>query len=184
MHFFVSLPKIYNSKEMKIYHLFLSILLIATVLCGCHNKENKDDKSVQNEASTESESAQDTKEIKDRFLIKDTLGKYGYIDQTGKIIIYPQFDYAEDFSEGLAVVAVRVEDRWKFGFIDKKGEMVIRPKFINAHEFSDGLAMVIIDSIGGWAYIDKSGEIVIQTDLKRVAPFHEGLAIAAVIKKR
>jgi KWG Leptospira. len=28
--------------------------------------------------------------------------KYGYIDQTGKMIITPQFDYALDFYDGLA----------------------------------------------------------------------------------
>ncbi len=34
-------------------------------------------------------------------------GKFGYIDQTGKVVIAPQFFVAQDFAEGLA--AVRVE---------------------------------------------------------------------------
>ena len=30
--------------------------------------------------------------------------KYGFIDKTGKVIIKPQFDWASDFSDGVAHV--------------------------------------------------------------------------------
>ncbi|PSO65063.1 MAG: hypothetical protein BRC36_04695 [Cyanobacteria bacterium QH_2_48_84] len=49
----------------------------------------------------------------------------GYIDKTGEIVINRQFDYAGEFSEGLAMV--KVGDKW--GYIDKTGEMVINPQF-------------------------------------------------------
>jgi hypothetical protein len=44
-------------------------------------------------------------------------GKYGYIDKTGKIVIKPQFDFAESFSEGLAWVSISGKD----GYINKTG---------------------------------------------------------------
>lgn len=40
---------------------------------------------------------------------------YGYIDQSGRILIKPQFKYALPFSENLAAVKVP-EGKW--GFID------------------------------------------------------------------
>ncbi|MBR6250567.1 MAG: WG repeat-containing protein, partial [Bacteroidales bacterium] len=64
--------------------------------------------------------------------IKDSLspisnenGQYGYINLKGEVVISPQFDGAESFSEGLA----RVKVDGKCGFIDKKGTIVITPQF-------------------------------------------------------
>ena len=64
--------------------------------------------------------------------------KYGFIDKSGKVVIEPQFDNAEPFSEGLACV----EKDGKWGFIDKSGKMVIEPQFDGASDFSEGLAKV------------------------------------------
>src|SRR6218665_591042 len=54
--------------------------------------------------------------------------KCGYIDQTGKIVIKPQFDGAGRFQEGLA--PVKLGSPW--GYIDKNGKMVINPQFDGA----------------------------------------------------
>jgi hypothetical protein len=49
------------------------------------------------------------------------IGKqYGYIDQTGKIIIQPLFDIAFDFSEGIA--SVGLGKKWRY--IDKTGKFI------------------------------------------------------------
>ena len=40
-----------------------------------------------------------------------TGGKYGYIDRTGQVVIEPQFDDAEDFSDGMACITINVEGR-------------------------------------------------------------------------
>uniref|UniRef100_A0A7C4CB44 WG repeat-containing protein n=1 Tax=candidate division WOR-3 bacterium TaxID=2052148 RepID=A0A7C4CB44_UNCW3 len=53
-------------------------------------------------------------------------GKWGYIDKSGSLVVNPQFDWAADFSEGLARVGIGV---WplKYGYIDKNGKFVWEP---------------------------------------------------------
>ena len=52
-------------------------------------------------------------------------GKWGFIDKNGKVVIEPQYDFAEPFSEGLG----KVKKDGKWGFIDKSGKVVIEPQF-------------------------------------------------------
>ena len=96
-------------------------------------------------------------------------GRYGFIDQTGKPVISlpPEVYNVRDFSEGLAVIGVRVPNthgRW--GFVDETGKVVIRPQFQRAQPFSEGLAAVVIsdgeDTIGRLGYIDRTGAVVIR----------------------
>src|ERR1700693_1991299 len=67
-------------------------------------------------------------------------GKFGYIDRTGKIIIPLQFDGANEFHEGLALVTAN----GKKLFIDTTGRVVIKPDFDIVYDFSEGLAAVNI----------------------------------------
>jgi hypothetical protein len=128
-------------------------------------------------------------------------GKYGYIDHTGKIIIRPQFVWAEDFWEGLGTVfacgryvsinssgtvsplraAIRghlepKHEGSKSGFVDADGLFKISPIFDDALPFSQGLAAVQID--GKWGFIDAAGRQVIQPQFEAAFYFREGVAIA------
>ena len=49
-------------------------------------------------------------------------GKYGYINKTGKVVLPAQFEFAEKFYEGLAVV----KQGGKRGFIDATGKIVAK----------------------------------------------------------
>lgn len=69
-------------------------------------------------------------------------GKYGFMNKQGKTVIKRRFTYAEDFSEGLAVVGVA---NARLGFIDTKGTFVIPPVFDGATSFANKLAAVKID---------------------------------------
>src|SRR6266404_3130217 len=102
-------------------------------------------------------------------------GKWGYIDNTGKVVIKPQFAWAEEFSEGLA--AFENEDG-KHGYIDETGRVVIAPKFDNWTEFSEGLAAVSVDF--EWGYIDKTGKWAIPPHFTVGRPFSDGLALVGV----
>ena len=102
-------------------------------------------------------------------------GLWGYIDQTGKMIIEPQFLSAGTFSEGTAPVCMEVNRARKWGYINEKGEIVIEPHFEQANSFSEGLAAVFVDKL--WGYIDRSGAFAIEPRIKRIAgSFHYGRA--------
>jgi hypothetical protein len=82
--------------------------------------------------------------------------KIGYIDKTGKVVIKPQFDFAENFSEGFA----RVFLSGKWGYIDTKGKYLVNLQFESAADFSEGFGAVKKD--GKWGFIDSNGKIAIR----------------------
>ena len=81
--------------------------------------------------------------------------KYGYEDQNGNMVIKPRFDWADDFSEGLAVVEVADGN---YGYIDTNGEMVLAAKYDVALPFIDGKAQVLEGE--NRVYIDKEGQVI------------------------
>jgi hypothetical protein len=109
------------------------------------------------------------------------LGKYGYADANGAIVIKPQFDKALNFSEGLAAVMTKENYQEKWGFIDLSGKMVIPATFkLRPGRFSEGLAAVRIgDSESSYemTYIDKTGKRMMETKPWDLNEFHNGYAL-------
>jgi len=111
-------------------------------------------------------------------------GKWGFIDSTGQIKIPFQFDGANEFREGLALV----RSGKKKVFIDTNGKEVIAPEFDIVNDFSEGIAAVNIGQVrnsiglianpGKWGYIDKTGKLVIPMKFTHAEDFSEGLAAA------
>ena len=52
-------------------------------------------------------------------------GKWGYVDESGTIVIKPQFLMASDFHNSLASVAVGK----KYGYINEAGKWVVKPQY-------------------------------------------------------
>lgn len=131
--------------------------------------------------------------------------KYGYIDKAGAIVIEPQFDRADRFSDGMARIAIRSKvDKvgedvvpskpdfpdgppgkrqpyyTKYGYIDKTGQIVITPQFdSSAGHFSDGMARIRIN--GKYGYINKTGKIAVKPEFNYMAKrFSEGMASVVV----
>ena len=78
-------------------------------------------------------------------------------EQTGRVVIDPQFDAALRFADGLAAVRIGDENTGKWGYIDKQGKMVINPQFDGATSFREGLAAVRIgdERTGKWGFISR-----------------------------
>ncbi|MFW5838228.1 MAG: WG repeat-containing protein, partial [Desulfovibrionaceae bacterium] len=98
---------------------------------------------------------------------------YGFRDATGQTVVPPIYEYADEFSEGLAAVALD----GRFGFIDPAGEVVVPLKYEDARAFSEGLAAVMQEGLFG--YLAKTGAMVISPAFPDARGFSEGLAAAA-----
>ncbi len=65
-------------------------------------------------------------------------GKMGFIDKSGAVVILPTYLKVDNFSDGLASVAL---GNGFFGYIDLNGEMVIKPEvWLGYFAFHDGMA--------------------------------------------
>lgn len=102
---------------------------------------------------------------------------YGFIDQKGVVKIPPQFNEAEDFSEGLAAVQKTTSTKeQKWGFIDKTGKVVIDFIFTNKPgDVSDGM-IVVTSAQNKKGYMNTSGQLVIDTKFGEAFPFYQGTA--------
>lgn len=111
-------------------------------------------------------------------------GKYGYINRLGKVIVKPQYDRAEDFSEGLGAVCKDINNKQnkQCGFVDVNGKEIIPLKFSTVCNFSEGLSLV---SQGGkYFYINQKGEIVIYNpEFSFFESFSEDLAPVRINNK-
>ena len=117
----------------------------------------------------------------------EQVGKWGFIDRTEKIVIPLQFDGANEFHAGLALVTSGGQK----AFINEAGQIVIKPDFDIVDDFSEGLAAVnigqrripnlgVISNPGKWGYIDKTGKLVIPLKFTHAEDFSEGLAAVKI----
>ncbi|MHC1718667.1 MAG: WG repeat-containing protein [Acidaminococcaceae bacterium] len=82
--------------------------------------------------------------------------KFGFIDIGGKTVVDFQYDWAEQFFDGLAMVS----KVGKYGYVNTAGELSIPLQFDGADHFSEGFAAVEVN--GRWGFIDTKGKIVIE----------------------
>lgn len=98
----------------------------------------------------------------------------GYIDETGKWQISPQWDRAYSFSEGLALVRHNVDEG--LYYIDKQSRFVMKTTSPgHGEEFSEGLAPAKDPETHGYGYIDKTGRFAIPANYYGTWRFAEGL---------
>ncbi len=102
-------------------------------------------------------------------------GKFGYLDEEGRIPIEPEFDKAESFREGRALV--KKDNR--FYYIDPKSMLLEKDSvpFIRVDAFSEGYARVMImDEFG---YIDTASAFYLYPQFTEATPFFNNIAYVA-----
>lgn len=98
--------------------------------------------------------------------------QYGFVDRDGNEVIPLQFEQAEYFSEGRAMV---VPTNFKlYGIIDKTGRFVHLPEFEDGGLFHEGLARACVKHKCG--YVDRDGTWVIPPTFETAGDFHGALA--------
>lgn len=98
-------------------------------------------------------------------------GKFGFVNNTGKLSIPCTYDSADSFNEGLALV----KKNNTYFFIDKSGVNVFKKTFVYAKSFQNGMAQVTNadDKIG---YINKTGVLVVDYKYDKAFDFGNNLA--------
>ena len=97
---------------------------------------------------------------------------WGLLDKNGRVVLEPEFDWIDGFSDGLAAVGTHDE---KTGYVNRKGELVLPPRYDSGREFSEGVAPVHVGD--KWGYIDRLGQWVLEPQFEDAYPFHSGVAI-------
>lgn len=115
--------------------LILLLCILVVGLTGC-SSDTTVESSYNTEKKTESISLSDFRNAEEIQSFTDEgiaiikiNGKYGYIDVYGNTVVMPQYDKARDFSNGIAVVATKIDDANVYGAINTQGEFVLPLKY-------------------------------------------------------
>ena len=103
------------------------------------------------------------------------VGKWGYIDGKGKIVIAPQFEEARIFSDGLALVKTKKGYDWTV--IDKTGKIVLDGIFTGygkVSDYRDGYFCWRDSKMGVDKFYDRNGNLA--AEYASATPFTDGYA--------
>lgn len=104
----------------------------------------------------------------------------GFVDVDGQVVVPPRYSDCNNFSEGLAAVALprtRLGERRKWGVIDRDGKFVIGAAFAWLSRFSEGL--MVFRRGDSYGYIGTDGTVRIAPRFKRAGPFSGGFALVS-----
>jgi hypothetical protein len=97
----------------------------------------------------------------------------------------PQFDSVQDFSNGLAQVYRREDER--YCYIDRTGKVALKPPFreLNGSSFVNGFAIVLISgNPQKWDFMDKTGKVLGLSGMIPAGNFSEGLAPVSIPQQK
>jgi hypothetical protein len=121
--------------------------------------------------------------------------KWGYIDNTGRIVVATKYDIVMPFSDGLGRVKVfwrtepypkgvvgmegqRSSRVFHWGCVDAAGKEVIRPQFLNLTAFAEGYALAQPEGSPQMGIIDRDGNFLVSARFDAGGSFSEGVAAA------
>ena len=106
--------------------------------------------------------------------------KFTFIKKDGKKLKTEQYDYADDFSEGLALICI---DDYGYGYVDENLNIIIPTKYDYAERFKGGFAKVKYN--GKSFFIDKKGNEIFlvskssDQNYLKVLNFHNGKCLVS-----
>jgi hypothetical protein len=102
---------------------------------------------------------------------------WGHMNQRGRLVVYPRFDWTDRSYENLA----RAVQEGRTGFIDKTGKWRIEPRFAYADRFSQGYA--VVGDGDKFSFINKRGDLLMPLELDGALRFREGMAAVRAGKR-
>lgn len=106
----------------------------------------------------------------------------GYLLPNGEIAIEPRYASSTNFHEGLAQVAVEIDDALRWGVIDRQGQQVHpfelpHPTRLGFHgTFEHGSNRLAFKHDGKWGFFEIGGEVMVAPQFESTYGFREGLA--------
>lgn len=95
--------------------------------------------------------------------------EWGYINESGKVVVAPQYESAEFFTEYSSGI-VGIDG--KQGLISSKGEVLLRPEFDDLTVYAQDRRVGLRD--GSWTeLLDKTGKVIYETGLE-IHPMESG----------
>jgi len=89
--------------------------------------------------------------------------KWGFLDETGSVVVEPKFQWAAMMIDGMA--RVKNNDLW--GYVDSKGNTIVEPKYERARNFENGYGAV--REAGKYGYLDRTGTMVVAPKYSKLA---------------
>ena len=90
-------------------------------------------------------------------------GKYGFVNQRGDTLVKPVYDYAEEFSDGLALIRKNRTFPLHFQYLDNKGKIIIN-----------------CDSLKTWIHVAGTDTTWHYWGIEEAGSFHDGMALVSV----
>jgi hypothetical protein len=109
-----------------------------------------------------------------RAILKD--GRYGFIDDRGRLRIANRYEGVKPFSDGLA--AIQIRNKW--GFINHDEQIVIQPTFDEVWPFQKGYSLVKQNEQFG--LINKEGTLVLQARYDAITILETGRFLLQIDK--
>ncbi|MDF2699600.1 MAG: repeat-containing protein [Haloplasmataceae bacterium] len=110
-------------------------------------------------------------------------GLYGYIDESGKVMISPIYTYALPFINSRAIVHINNDF---YGLIDKKGNYIIKPiyntmNYLGDDRYAVGNNLIQDKPYLGYKYAlaSSNGEILTKVIFTQILDFKDGVASAS-----
>lgn len=101
---------------------------------------------------------------------------YGYLDEKGKEIIPLQYEVAQDFYHGKAVVNIKENEN---ALIDRYGRILQKYPYYTVGALREGKLSFQKKMGDRFGYINEKGEVVIEPQFSTAEPFQDGRAIVS-----